>query len=256
MPQFRVPAPPKPVSENAASEDRRILDTLMAQLTSSGIPLTPEVDALVTQYRSENVQLHGKKLHHLVAKQTQARKELSRLSGERTNFREDMVRLPEQAGDLGADAGRAAPEDSGGFRGLGGWMASPAQRGDHAARAVDWGQGLSGCTSAMEEDDEFVDLEIEREAERRQAQEDTAVKFESLMQSLQTAQQQAAQAVTREGSRTPRRRAKTEKVDIDSSPEPLRRGIGPCLQACFACASASPRMQLAKRSHTLARPLR
>ena len=62
-----------------------------------------------------------------------------------TNLREDVVRLPEQAGDSGTDAGRAAPEDSGGFRGLGGWMAPTAQRGNHPARAVDWGQGVSGC---------------------------------------------------------------------------------------------------------------
>ena len=219
MPQFRVPAPPKPVSENAASEDRRILDTLMAQLTSSGIPLTPEVDALVTQYRSENVQLHGKKLHHLVAKQTQARKELSRLSSERQTFEKTwcdylnklvtLVQTQVEQRQKTLEAFEASED---------GWRRQLSEATTQLAQST--GGKASVDASAMEEDDEFVDLEIEREAERKQAQEDTAAKFESLMQSLQTAQQQAAQAVTREGSRTPRRRAKVEKVDVDSSPEP------------------------------------
>ncbi|CAE7820750.1 unnamed protein product [Symbiodinium microadriaticum] len=219
MPATRVPAPPKPTTEGPASDDKKVLDSLMMQLTAPRVTLTPEVEALVSQYRSESVKLHGKQLHQLVARQTQARRELSKLNNDKQVFEKtwcdylaklvSLVQSQIEGRQKTLEAFAASEE---------GWTKQLNDATHQLAQSTGGGRSSADSTAAMEEEDDLVDQEIEQEAARKQAQAATAAELQNLLQTLQSVQQDAATAVKRDGSRTPRRR-KSEALNVDSSPE-------------------------------------
>eukprot|EP00439_Symbiodinium_sp_Y106_P038845 s1587_g4.t1 len=229
-PQARAPALPKSNQEVTIvqqTEDKKLLDSLIAQLTTSGVELTPEMESLVKQYRSESVKLQGKQLHQLVAKQTQARRELSRIKEDRGAFEKMwsdyldhlVVLVQTQVDERQVVLSKFdASEEA--------WRKQLTEASSQLAISTG-GSRASNQGPTMEDDEEAMDQDFEQEDAQRAVQEATAARFTALMASMKEAQKQAAAQAPREGSRTPRRK---KAVAVESSSESLS-AQGPSLHS-------------------------
>ena len=229
-PQARAPALPKSNQEVTIvqqTEDKKLLDSLIAQLTTSGVELTPEMESLVKQYRSESVKLQGKQLHQLVAKQTQARRELSRIKEDRGAFEKMwsdyldhlVVLVQTQVDERQVVLSKFdASEEA--------WRKQLTEASSQLAISTG-GSRASNQGPTMEDDEEAMDQDFEQEDAQRAVQEATAARFTALMASMKEAQKQAAAQAPWEGSRTPRRK---KAVAVESSSESLS-AQGPSLHS-------------------------
>ena len=218
MPPQKVPAPPKSAVEGSNTEERRVLETLVTQLTSSNMTLSPEVEALVNQYRNESVGLQGKQLHQLVAKQTRSRKELTKIHNQRQQFDkvwyEYLGKLTQLVQTQLEERARTLEEFASSEEA---WTKQLQEASSLLAQSTGGGRA-STDEAMMDEEEDKVDQAIEAEAAQNRAREAAATQLQTLMQTLQAAQQQATENHGREGSRTPRRK-KTAPQAVESSPE-------------------------------------
>ncbi|CAE7487237.1 unnamed protein product [Symbiodinium sp. CCMP2592] len=220
----QLPAPPKTgkpnkpppsdsqASSSAPSEDRRMLEQLMAQLSITGTELPAGVATMVTQFQAENHRLHGRQLHQLVAKQTAARKEIARLEQEASTFEKAWTTYMEKLSQLIEQQMEerqqhvAAREAA-----LSAWHAQLTEATNQLA-------AQAGATSTGEADmdtaEDMVNQAIEDEAEQCRAREQANLRFQAMLQMLQ--QQPGLVKGPREGSRTPRRRKGDEAETISS----------------------------------------
>ena len=193
------------------------METLLASLTAAGTELSPETETLIRQYRSESHTLHGKQLHHLVARQTQARRELSKVSSEKAAFDRSwndyigrlVQLLQKQMNERQTTMeAYAAAEEA--------WQHQLQDATSQLAQST----GVSTNASEpidVDKEEEMVDAAIEEEVAQRQSQEAAAQQYQTLLQTLQAAQQQLVDRPGREGSRTPRRTVTAAQADQDEA---------------------------------------
>ena len=174
----QLPIPPLPgkpslpkgseaASASAPTEDRRMLEQLMEQLSLAGTELPSGLAAMVTQFQAENHRLHGKHLHQLVARQTTARREIAKLEQDTQAFEKAwvdyMMRLSKLIEDQLEERQKhlAAREAA-----LAAWQTQLTEATAQLAAAT----GARDKTEdEMDAEEEAVDQAIEDEADLRRA---------------------------------------------------------------------------------------
>ncbi|CAE7699758.1 ggact.2 [Symbiodinium sp. CCMP2456] len=222
VPKAARPPLPKQGESTAAgpTEDRKLLEQLMEQLTVSGTELPAGLAAMVNQYQAENHRLHGRQLHQLVARQTQARREIAKLDREAQAFEgawtNYMVRLSELVQNQLAERQKHIEERE---NAKAAWQAQLADATSQLAASTGPAAMSKPPTTEAEMDaeDEAIDQAIEDEADQRRARAQAAEQFQAMLQMLQSQPQLVR---SRDGSRTPRRRKDAKEAEaVDSSPE-------------------------------------
>ncbi|CAE7557334.1 unnamed protein product [Symbiodinium sp. CCMP2592] len=183
----RMPKPQTEVSQPAQpSEDRKMLESLVAQISTMGLEMKPELAAIIDQYQSDSHRSQGRQLHQLVALQTKAKRELHRISAAdgKTDSLEKFATTEEA------------------------WTKQLTEASSQLALST--GRGVMNnhtepTEEAMDQEDRDFEDAMEAENQHRHEQEVTAQKYKDLMEVLQKAQQGVVPA-PREGSRTPRRK--------------------------------------------------
>ena len=217
VPHAQVPPLPKQSAEQAGqqvSEDRKMLETLLSSLAASGTELAPEMEQLVRQYKAESHKLHGKQLHQLVAKQTQARRELTRVNSERLAFERSwgdyinrLVKLLQEQMEERQRTMDAFAESENS------WQAQLQEASSQLAQSTATTKTETAEPIDVDKEEDMVDAAIAEEAAHQQSQAAAAEQYAALLQSLQTLQAPQTDKPGRDGSRTPRRQLSEQAAD-------------------------------------------
>ena len=243
----RVPTSmPKPPEEpsTGSSEDRKALEMLVAHISTAGGDVPDSIASLVSQYKTVTHKQEGRQLHQLVARQTQAKRELARIETERANYDKAWVEYIDRLTQLiqnqfaaREQAVREMDESAEAWTG---------QLRD-SSRALAESAGSSETKQDMEVEDAeaIVTAAVEEESQRRQAAEATQRQHYSVIEALRQARATVVSAVRREGSRTPRRKKDKDNF-VDSSPElepqePPQDGAAAKLQSLPSAGDAAKR---------------
>ena len=250
VPKPNLPKPPEAPTTGAPTEDRRLLEQLMEQLAGSATELPPSLATMVSQFHADNHRMQGKQLHQLVAKQTQAKREIARLEQEGLAFEKAwtsyMTKLTKLVEEQMAGRKQCIEERE---EALGAWKTQLADATMQLAASTG-SQRHTSSEMEIEEAEAAVNQSIEDEQAQQREREQASERLQAMLLMLQSSA--PAPRKEREGSRTPRRKKQQEAETVSSASE-AELEVGPPsgpVDGQQACSQEAAKLAAAKVAAT------